>query len=491
MPPKGTGSPYKNGTRYWGDFRSYADVGGAREPLIDDGESLATKDPARARELYDKRRDELQRKRRGGAASEKTMLPLTYLLTVYLPAVEQAKRVKRKLRADQPLKRKDRDAVKKTKHAITTCLTKPATINVASLRLLTTDSMTQLIKELLATPNADGVVPSPQTVRRHLMELSAMFERARFEKYMDANPLFKHPDIPPLDRGSALDPNGYLTRSEVRALLSEVVPSPKSPWAVEQAYTLFYTGCRLEELNGILVRDVDFDNHLIHILDYDHRNLKSKFARRAVPLWTKLAAVLDQSLERLPRPDNGLLFPRAGADETKPLEEQMMTRIRKSLKSAAARAKITKDIGHHIARHSYVSARLEMVEQGPMGNYVPVAPSTIVREVGHATDELIQTTYGHLTRKRTNDKRLDYGDDPVDFEARVDRGKKLMSEAVKKGLAEAKKRRAEEEALESERGALRIRVVDGGDATVGGHKKRKRPRGKGGRFMKAKGTEKE
>jgi integrase len=210
------------------------------------------------------------------------------------------------------------------------------------------------------------------------------------------------------------------------------------------------------------VRDVDPENHLIHILDYDHRNLKSKFAKRAVPLWPKLAAVLSQSLARRPRPENGLLFPRAGADESKPLEEQMMTRIRKSLKSAAARAKIPKDIGHHIARHSYVSARLEMVEQGPMGNAVPVSPSTLVREVGHATDELIQTTYGHLTRKRVNDTRLDYGDDPVDLKARAERAAELMSEAVKQGLAKAKRRRAEEKALESEDGVLRIRLDDDG-----------------------------
>ena len=50
MPQKGTGSPYKNGSRYWGDFRSYIDVGGDREHLIARGEKLAPKDPAVARE---------------------------------------------------------------------------------------------------------------------------------------------------------------------------------------------------------------------------------------------------------------------------------------------------------------------------------------------------------------------------------------------------------------------------------------------------------
>jgi hypothetical protein len=114
-----------------------------------------------------------------------------------------------------------------------------------------------------------------------------------------------------------------------------------------------------------------------------------------------------------------------------------------------------------------------------MGNAVPVSPSTLVREVGHATDELIQTTYGHLTRKRVNDTRLDYGDDPVDLKARAERAAELMSEAVKQGLAKAKRRRAEEKALESEDGVLRIRLDDDG-----GELKGRRPREKG-RFVKA------
>jgi integrase len=449
MPPKGTGGPYKNGARYWGDFRSYTDVDGDREPLVAPGEKLATKDAGVARELYDKRRQELQLMRAGGHAVGKSMLPLVYLLKEWLPRLEQQKRNKRGQRASDPLRKRDAEAVKKSKHAIQTCLTQPAVVNVPSLRGLGTGEMTAMIRQLLDMPTkSDGPV-SPQTVRRHLMELSAMFERARFDNYMGANPLDNHPDIPRLTRGSALDPEGYLTRDEVKRLLEEMVPNPKSPWAVEQAYVLFYTGCRLDELNGILVRDVDFDDQIIHILDYEHRTVKSQYSRRQVPLWPKLAAVLRDSLKRVPRPENGLLFPRAGSSPDQSLETQMMTRIRKSLKSAALRAGILKPCGHHVARHSYISSRRELVEKTPLGADVPVSNAVIVREVGHATDDLIQSTYGHLSRNRIRQTILDYGDAPVNMAQRTQRARDLMSEAVKAGLAKAQEahRRAEAEAV--------------------------------------------
>ena len=446
MPPKGTGTPYLNNGSYWGDFRSYADVGGKREPLRAPGEKFATKDPGRARELYDARREELKGLRDGGTPQQKSILPLDFLLDRYLPHLEQLKRNKRSQRADEPLKKRDVAAVLKAKHAITTCLTRPSIIHAPTLRALGTEQMSAMIEDLHHMQTKSGHLVSPQTVRRHAMELSAMFERAQFEKYMDANPLEKHPDIPPQKRGSALDSDGFLTRDEVRKLLAEVVPSAKSPWAVEQAYVLFYSGCRLDELNGILVRDVDFEGQLIHIVDYEHRSVKSLFSRRPVPLWPKLAAVLRESLRRKPRPTNGILFPRAGSRVDQKLESQMMTRIRKSLQSAAARAEIAKAIGHHIARHSYVSARLEMVEKTPLGTDVPVSNAVIVREVGHATDDLIQTTYGHLPRRRVRQTILDYDDAPVDFDERRNRGAALMSEAVKAGLAAAKARREQEKA---------------------------------------------
>jgi hypothetical protein len=108
-----------------------------------------------------------------------------------------------------------------------------------------------------------------------------------------------------------------------------------------------------------------------------------------------------------------------------------------------------KPCGHHVARHSYISSRRELVEKTPLGADVPVSNAVIVREVGHATDDLIQSTYGHLSRNRIRQTILDYGDAPVNMAQRTQRARDLMSEAVKAGLAKAQEahRRAEAEAV--------------------------------------------
>ena len=46
---------YKRGQRWWGDFRSYADVGGRLEGLLADRERLATTDKKVATVLFGKR----------------------------------------------------------------------------------------------------------------------------------------------------------------------------------------------------------------------------------------------------------------------------------------------------------------------------------------------------------------------------------------------------------------------------------------------------
>jgi hypothetical protein len=54
---------YWRGGRAWGDFRDYADAGGRREPLIADGERLATTDADMAEALAVARLGELRQAR--------------------------------------------------------------------------------------------------------------------------------------------------------------------------------------------------------------------------------------------------------------------------------------------------------------------------------------------------------------------------------------------------------------------------------------------
>jgi hypothetical protein len=54
---------YKNNGRYYGDFRSYKDVGGGQEALIPEGERFATKCKKTAKKLAKARRKELKQLR--------------------------------------------------------------------------------------------------------------------------------------------------------------------------------------------------------------------------------------------------------------------------------------------------------------------------------------------------------------------------------------------------------------------------------------------
>ncbi|MCY7379746.1 MAG: hypothetical protein LH467_10470 [Gemmatimonadaceae bacterium] len=76
-------------------------------------------------------------------------------------------------------------------------------------------------------------------------------------------------------------------RTEVAGLLENVLPSAKNPWAVEQAYVLYYTGCRLEELNGLLVRDFDFQDQHVHFIENEVRDFKTFAGKRVTPVWPR------------------------------------------------------------------------------------------------------------------------------------------------------------------------------------------------------------
>lgn len=64
---KRQGRIYWRSGRAWGDFRSHADVGGSREPLIASGERVGTSDPVVAQALVTARLKELDAQRHGRA----------------------------------------------------------------------------------------------------------------------------------------------------------------------------------------------------------------------------------------------------------------------------------------------------------------------------------------------------------------------------------------------------------------------------------------
>ncbi|MDE3128651.1 MAG: site-specific integrase [Gemmatimonadota bacterium] len=413
MPPRG---PYLNGKRYWANL-----PGLGRRPLVPPGEKLATDDYDVAAKLYGDAIARLETDRRNaglGIETSKDIHPATYAVQ-YLAARKQECRENRGLRADDPLPKTDKERVDRTWYAINLCLNRPALAKVGSLRAITrpiVDKLSQDLKTLVRTKQ--GNLLRPATVRRMLMEVSGMLTAAVADGYLETNPLRGNKKVPKPKRRTALNSQAYLTRHEVRALLDAVRYSSRNPWAVELATTLFYTGGRLSEITGLLVSDIDFTQRrvIIREREEDDHDVKTAGSQRESPLWPRLAAVLEASLTQVPRNPNGLLFPAPGTELLPLTEQRPMQRLRGTLRSAAKRAKLKKPIGHHTARHSYISGRQEMVELDVLGVERPVPTSYIAREVGHTTEDQIRTTYGHLPRTGVRQTLLDWGErDPIPY----------------------------------------------------------------------------
>lgn len=439
----GRGGPYLNGRRWWGNFQSFADVGGRREPLVPKGAKVATDDYQVALKLYVARVAELEAWRKAGLTGQQgAMSPSAYAQAWLDHLATQRLADGRRLHGKASLEKRH--------YGVFTCLGMPALRKVEHLADINRTHMTQMIRELHATARTKAGEPfAVSTIRNHVMWLSAMLSRAEFDGIISANPLRKHPDIPPLVRGSALKPNAYLTRDEVRRLLENILPTPRNPYAIEQAYVLYYTGCRRDEMLGLLVEDVDFSAKRVWIREHAHRSIKGSMPRRSVTLWPKLEYVLAAYLERNPRPEGQLLFPSVVTGHKGTLEEQMMGALRKTLTSAARRAGIAKKLGHHISRHSYVTARRSMMDRDVLGAPVPVRDEVIAREVGHATVELIESTYGHVAAQAVSDVILDYGETLPDAQARRERSRREHSQAVRAGWASRRQRATDVARLET------------------------------------------
>src|SRR5674476_1250627 len=187
--------------------------------------------------------------------------------------------------------------------------------------------------------------------KRMLMVFSRMMSSARREGYVDSNPLLEHELMPQPERGSALEDELYLTRDEVRQLLNNTRYSSKNPWAVEQAVTLFYTGARLAEVSSLLVTDFHMGDKA-KFISIHHGDLKTDTSRRQTPLWPRLEAVMRASFEQVPRNPKGLAFPVPGTENMPLKSQKRMLRLRGTLRSAALRSEIVKNVGHKIGRHS-------------------------------------------------------------------------------------------------------------------------------------------
>jgi integrase len=147
------------------------------------------------------------------------------------------------------------------------------------------------------------------------------------------------------------------------------------------------------------VGDVSLARNVIHIRPHEHRRLKTAISHRTVPLWPQLREILSAYLFAAgdAPADDALLFP-------SPITGRMLTDWRKTLDRIAVRAGFPKgSVRTKAFQHSYASARLQLLENG-----APVAVWTVSRELGHGSEAMLRTIYGHLGQVRHRSDVVEY-----------------------------------------------------------------------------------
>lgn len=387
--------------RAWGDFRDYADVGGRREALRAPGTGQATNDEDLARVLLGERLRVLDGKRRGrvlhgerkdGSLADVARLDLLakadskkYTET-HLSAVEARLRIVLAFLGgpvDPEAGRLD-----------------PNTVGVERVRAL--------VAELRRLPNGRGGTMSEGNVRHYLNALSGVYRRAGSEGYVPPgfNPVGALLEKPV---GRAVEAR-WLEPHEAALLLETarryVTPVDGSPFAYALVGFFLFTGCRETEVYGVELDDVSLERSTVTIRPNHWRRLKTKGSTRVIPLWPQLAEILREYLRGPNRPTGELLFPSFATGR-----EAILTDCRKLLNHLAERAGLARpvcdDAGKPIKkggwpvfdaplrtkmfRHTYCSARLQTLDGD-----APVSPFTVVRELGHGSQKMVNDVYGHL-----------------------------------------------------------------------------------------------
>ncbi|MEE8550049.1 MAG: tyrosine-type recombinase/integrase [Gemmatimonadota bacterium] len=381
MARRKTSRVYRRGDRYWGDFRS---LGGKREPLIPNGESLATADADVAEKLAGDRIAELEASRRSSAllgtkrqarlrefAAEHLIIKAESgkFAAAYLVAVE--------------------------KHYERACEFFGQDRNLNSISVLDVRGWVALLRKL---PNRRGETLSDKTVRGHLDSLSNLFRRAQSELCV---PPGHNPVASMMDKPRAETPEAEWLEVCDAALYLEAAhrhspPHDGIPFMYAIVATFLLTGGRHSEIMGLLVSDLNFERRTLTFRPNEHRSLKTKRSRRVVPLWPQLDVILREHIRQEGRV-GGLLFP-------SPQTGGMIRDARKSLDTIGELAGWERgEIRMKGFRHTYTAARLQTLDRG-----APVALYTVSRELGHASTAMVERVYSHLGDVRHRSEVVEY-----------------------------------------------------------------------------------
>lgn len=141
------------------------------------------------------------------------------------------------------------------------------------------------------------------TIRRRINSISAVLNYAYAEFDTDKRNPFARLIIK--GEGADVSKRGTFTKEQLRKGYAEALYSGKSLWLLLPI--LGETGCRLGEVVGLRVEDVDLEQSVIHIRPHALRRLKTSGSERSLPLVghakTAIRHVMEQS-------EQGVLFPR-------------------------------------------------------------------------------------------------------------------------------------------------------------------------------------
>lgn len=175
----------------------------------------------------------------------------------------------------------------------------------------------------------------PASINRKLHAISSFCNFAVKKRWLSFNP--------------ALDVDRVKGKSKERTFLSveemqQLIQAIEHPIIKVVAILMSNTGLRVSEATGLQLKDVDFEQRVIHVIEGKGGK------NRDVPMNESLATILQDYLKNI-RPQVQSLFFFA-TKKTGAISQQYINR---ELKEACVKANLGKDVTSHILRHSFAS----------------------------------------------------------------------------------------------------------------------------------------
>jgi integrase len=265
----------REGRGWYGDFRDFRDVGGRQEAMIPPGDRFATNNRDTAATLLAARLKELKELRSGRSASDPF---LREYAKRHLEIKAQYRRASTVARDELSLR-----------HVL------EYFGEDVRLSQVTVERLTDYVLRRSRQPGKrEGTKTAPQTILHELHALSSLYKRAVAEKKAVANPVAMLPDKPSVAHAEATWLEiGEAARYLEKARDADADPSPRALPYLEALFAAFLlTGGRRGEVFGFELRDIDFDNDVVHFRHNAWRRLKREHHPRWVPLWPQLREIL-------------------------------------------------------------------------------------------------------------------------------------------------------------------------------------------------------